>query len=424
MTSRGRLLLGVLLAAAGAAAVVAALTDRWVAAWARAGVPALDPPFADTRAYTTAWECARRGLDPFVANPCDPWGRALVPPRLPVELSFLGLGESATVPIAIALIALFAVCLFVVAGPLSLPEGLLYAAIVLSPSILLGIERANTDLLVFALLTLVLVTFRSPSGWRRGTAYAALVFAATIKLYPVFAAGVLLRQAPRRAAVGLAAVLVPVAVYALVTVGDLRASVEDMTRSERLSWGAGVVSEGLGLSAAAGLVLSAVGVAAGVGLSIWLALRLGAREPSGEPEARAMDAFWIGACVYLGTFVVGNNFDYKLVCLLFTVPQLLRWARDPSPRVPRAGWALAVLVAALWLSAAKPIVPGLSDVWLDALDVFPFDELLTWGLFVYLATALWLTLPAWLVRAWSPGSRADARRAAAPSPSAPAAAAR
>ena len=42
-------------------------------------------------------------------------------------------------------------------------------------------------------------------------------------------------------------------------------------------------------------------------------------------ETAELLAFRMGALVYLGTFVAGNSFDYRLVCLLLVIPGLLRW---------------------------------------------------------------------------------------------------
>jgi hypothetical protein len=76
--------------------------------------------------------------------------------------------------------------------------------------------------------------------------------------------------------------------------------------------------------------------------------------------------------------------------------------------VPYARWALAALVATLWLSASVPVVPGLSDAWIDAQQRFPFDELLNWFLFAYLAAALVVTAPPWLRRFGLPVRRPTA----------------
>jgi hypothetical protein len=59
----------------------------------------------------------------------------------------------------------------------------------------------------------------------------------------------------------------------------------------------------------------------------------------------------MGALVYVGTFVAGNSFDYRLVCLLLTLPYLLRWplhrgGAEPAT-LPRV--AAAVVLVQLWV---------------------------------------------------------------------------
>lgn len=112
-------------------------------------------------------------------------------------------------PLALVAIGLFAVCVLVVAGPISPRDAVVYAAVVCSPSILLGIERGNIDLLVFAALTLLVVTLRKRSAWLRGLGHATLLLAALLKVYPVLAVSVVLRLGVRRAAAGAIAALVP-----------------------------------------------------------------------------------------------------------------------------------------------------------------------------------------------------------------------
>src|SRR6202044_1211570 len=52
------------------------------------------------------------------------------------------------------------------------------------------------------------------------------------------------------------------------------------------------------------------------------------RRLSGESDEDGhMDSFRVGAATYLGTFMIGANFDYRLVILLLVIPQLMTWRR-------------------------------------------------------------------------------------------------
>jgi hypothetical protein len=75
----------------------------------------------------------------------------------------------------------------------------------------------------------------------------------------------------------------------------------------------------------------------------------------------------MGAFVYLGTFTIANNFDYRLVFLLLTLPQLTEWVRMPRHRLSTlAAAALVGILLLLW-------VGSLSE-WLDL-----WDEIVSWG---------------------------------------------
>lgn len=90
---------------------------------------------------------------------------------------------------------------------------------------------------------------------------------------------------------------------------------------------------------------------------------------------RGLDAFWVGAGIYVGSYAVMHNFDYRLAFLLFAMPQLLRWSGRSERSVPFAGWGLAALLTSL-LFAARPVYE------------LAAEEVVNWLLFVYLAALL------------------------------------
>jgi hypothetical protein len=46
------------------------------------GISTLRPCFADLRVITSGLDCIRKGQDPLISNPCDPWGRQMNYPRI------------------------------------------------------------------------------------------------------------------------------------------------------------------------------------------------------------------------------------------------------------------------------------------------------------------------------------------------------
>ncbi len=91
--------------------------------------------------------------------------------------------------------------------------------------------------------------------------------------------------------------------------------------------------------------------------------------PDDEPRVgtASLLAFHAGALIYLGTFAAANNFDYRLVFLLLTFPQLVDWVRTPTHRLsPLASTTLVALVVLLWV--------GCLSEWLHL-----WDELASWA---------------------------------------------
>lgn len=316
--------------------------------WDRLGVPDLSPSFLDMRSVTTGWVCTRRGIDVLPLNPCDPLKRPANYPRIWMKLSFLGLGPGSTVPLGLLNAAIFLIAAIGVFDPKGGVGGAaLYAAALCSPAMMLGIERGNVDLLLFAMVALAVVVARRE---RFGPilAGALVLFAAVLKLFPIFSLGLLARQ--RRRVFILGTVVAVFAAYALATLGDIRTIGKVVPQANAYSYGIDI--SGRWLAGRVGAGARAVDVAL-IALALAVALLAGTRlrpSPDSRPSTarglRDLDAYWAGAGVYVGTFCLFHSFDYRLVFLLLTIPQLLRWARRAEP----VAWvSLAALLTTVWL---------------------------------------------------------------------------
>lgn len=357
------------------------------APWTTVGVDAFKTKFEDMQSVTSSWDCTRRGIQAFPNNPCDPQGRPANYPRMWTHFGVFGLGLGDTVPLGIALGVIFYLAALLVPGPLSAREGVLYAALLLAPATLLGVERGNVDLLMFALVALGAgVVRRSP--WAGA---APIVLAAVLKLFPAFALAVLVRRRKRWAALG--ASLVVLAVYAAATLDDIRTLRNVIPRVVQNSYGAGVISQALeqagvswAQSAAESRYIRLGVIAAGVLVAAGLIVLARRREARVASELR-LDAFWAGAAVYAGTYLFGNNFDYRLVFLIFCVPQLCTWAREGGAPAPWPAAAIAAIVGTFWLSSSNPPLPFGLQSWYVGLS-FPPEEVLNWAIFAWVIAAL------------------------------------
>jgi Glycosyltransferase family 87 len=333
--------------------------------WPWLGVPSGPSIFFDARNVAAAVECSRLGHDPLVDNPCDPWGRVMFYPRVWLVLRWTGLEQRHTLLFGVVVITVFLVLLLLLPGRLSVVEGLVVAVAVCSPAVMFAVERANMDLVVFSGLAL------SALVWRRGSARAEFVavglvlLMAVAKLYPAVALLAFLPTRRRSTRVAAAVAVLVFVLYAVATREDVATISSTATQGQYYSYGArillgelyhGVLGEQWGGSRALAQVMVLL-AAVVLGLALWLWLRHRSRRSAeGEPfpetlETSDLIAFRMGALVYVGTFVAGNSFDYRLVFLLLTLPCLLRWplhrgSAEPAT-LPRV--AAAVVLVQLWV---------------------------------------------------------------------------
>ncbi|MFH2051361.1 MAG: glycosyltransferase 87 family protein [bacterium] len=377
--------------------------------WRLWNIPTMSPPFADLRTITGGAESARMGLDPLVDNPGDPWGRPMDYPRIWESLFLLGIDQGDTALLALIMIAAFIAGLFLFVRDIDRTTAVLLAAGIFSPAVLLGIERGNNDLLIFFLMAAALAALRRSPVLATGL----VTFGAALMYFPIFGLAILLAL-PRRRCLALAGLSIAlILVYAAATLSDLRHIGTGALRGTTISYGFNVLHtsvHGYFRSPATGLWLEYACL--GVLLVMFgIALRTrGFRFAPAEQDHQHLDAFRLGAAIYVGTFLIGNNWDYRLMFLLFTIPQLDSWRRFGGPPLGRAaGITLAAVMASLWLQfffRFAHLVPYGGHL------VFGLDELANWVTLGGLLYLLPRSAPAWLFR--RPGGLGS------PSPRAPA----
>jgi Glycosyltransferase family 87 len=348
------------------------------------GVPAAPTLFFDTRVITSGLDCSRMGFDPLRYNPCDLSGRPLNYPRVWLLLRSLGVGQSQTDVLGVIFIGVFFASFFLLMGRLTMGEGAIVALAVCSPSVMFGVERANSDIVVFALVAAAVVAWRSDRSRGEVAGPPLVLVAAFLKLYPVFALTSYLMTRRRNAAVTAAICITVFAAYAVVFRADIEAIVRATPHGEYNSYGARIlpaaiyhrfVPQAWGAGSIVKLTLAIVPLL--IGAMAWVIGRRRVPRPDAGEGDWARLAFTMGSLLFLGTFALSVNFDYRLVLLLLTLPQLFRWIGDPSDD-PRGSLASAAIVSILILLWIGPLSTPL------ALS----DELVTWATAAILLTLL------------------------------------
>lgn len=311
---------------AGWLAIFAAIESfGWSATWASLSVPTLSPSFADMRSVQASIDTLHHGLDPHAVNPGDPWHRPMDYPLVWTRLADAMQLDSERHYLGFEFLLVGAFLLSVIGLLRRAPSGWLLAAS-FSSSVLLLVERGNNDMAVFVLVYLAAIT---PAA----VGLLAVFAAALLKLYPALCWPALIRN--RRSlgfAAGLAVALV------LMLLNELPDIFHAQPLRAYLSYGS--ASFAYALKARAHVAVPGVAITGLLAL-LALALLLWWRAPvrlarDGDPELRRR-FFYAGAAVFLGTFVLGSNWDYRLVFLLFCVPLLAT--------LENAAWRRAVLAS-------------------------------------------------------------------------------
>jgi hypothetical protein len=344
-----------------------ALISDWTTTWNDLNVPSMRPPFADLRSITSGVRTLQQGGDPLIENKLDPQHRPMNYPRVWLYL-FSGLGiRDANVPIVgVTFCVLYLVCmswLIIQCTSILGMLTLLVAGLSLAP--LLALERGNTDLFIFCLVFLGCVT--SNKYLRPG----ALFVAAVLKIFP-FGAMIVESLCGRIKTRFVHLALTALAIAIVVSQWhDLRGIQASTPVSPTLSFGM------LSLQAQAPY-LSGQLLAWSFALAVVIAGTAWRKRPKLDEavlDSRAGEMFTIFGAVYVFTFAVGSNWNYRLIFLVPTLPLAIELVRNS--RYMR--WAIVYIASVLIAenSFAFGIYKGV-----------PTGDIATFGIFAMILTIL------------------------------------
>lgn len=292
--------------------------------------------FIDARQIGVAAESYAKGYDPMKENLFDSEGyKGLNYPRIWHVLFHTGIDRTHTNLLG----TIFAILFFIGVGLFwfyrkydSLTY-LVLSLVVLSPPVMLGIERGNVEVVIFFVLAVALFLYY----YSNILGMLFFLFAAILKLYPVFAFLALLKDQKRKCLTLLIPACTMFIVYVLFSLDDLKQIAAIQPMNSKSSYGLNVFWMGLthprlmNLQIADNVIMifktfsytALIFIFAGA----WICSVKYYTE-SNYNHGKYLDSFRAGAGIYIGCFLLGNNYDYRLIFLIFTIPQLVTWLRD------------------------------------------------------------------------------------------------
>ena len=386
----GRLIL--IFAVATYLGIVAAGRLAWdVDLWPYLGVPPGRLIFFDARNVTSALESERLGFDPLYENPRDPWQRPLMYLRPWLLLGALGLDQSHTVILATTLIAAMFVSFVLFVGRVTAGTGIVFAIAACSPAVMLAVERANMDIALFSLVTVSILLWRAFPRPARVASPIVMLVGATAKIYPAFALPAFVVSGSRSAARVALLCVAAFGVYVAYNLRDIAHVAEIVTQGETFSYGVRILPAHLyhqfGIAQWSGpaILKQAFAIVPLALVSAAIAIRvqrhLSPRSDETTVGSASLVALHVGALIYLGTFATANNFDYRLVFMLLTLPQLVEWVCTPEHRLSwLASVTLVAIIVLLWVGSLSQLL----NLW---------DELASWVVAGLLAAVVAATVP-------------------------------
>jgi len=353
------------------------------------------PSFLDMHHLTSGLECTELGYDVLIQNPCEPNKLPMTYPRIWLHLSKLGMNQNHSGVLAVTTIVLFFLFVFRFIGRLNTTEGLFYGIVLCSPPIMLAVETGNIDLIVFLVLGFTLLVSQLQHRFR-AISYLLILFAGVLKYFPIAAIISTLKETKRRALLIFTLCIASFSIYIAFTADEFILIHHQVQRSTYLSYGGEILFKIFeDITALSGFSLPHFlwrGAYFASLISVFLFVEFYVRRFQGHAiRSDFIDSFRYGAAIYIVAFVFWDNWDYRLIFLLFALPQILDWSKHQNAL---GGLSLAVILllpVALWLSSRWP-----ADMNFRSVNHFFFDEFINWFLFFYMAYALLLTLPAWL----------------------------
>lgn len=388
-------------------------------AWRSMGVPAHSIQFVDLNVITQAIDCSKAGSATNVyENSClSAQGINYNYPRIWLQLSALGWRSEHNHFIGWTLALLFFITSILVLRPADVFQATYCFALLVSPSILLLVERGNSDILIFMVLAVGMSLTVKPGPNSLTAYYLLLSFSAILKLYPSVLFAWAIKERDRKVrSLGVALALLFVLYLVGVRQEISAISVATPAVSE-LSYGTRVPLLALAklqeqsekkevprfvfartiatmlpgystypLMPSSGrytsLKLTWTVFFAAVALTLGYKLRSSAppTETLCSKDGARLRMYCCGSSIFLATYLLSVSFDYRMCFLLFCVPFLLQqlhqkgW-RDSSAIVGNA--ALCGILMTTWLSRL-PFFLALG-----------LDEIINFALAVLLSSSLW-----------------------------------
>ena len=259
-----------------------------------------------------------------------------------------------------------------------------------SPASVLLMERGNFDLLIYFLVVIAIVSVNKPYIF----SFVVLI-ASILKLFPIFTIFAFIKHSKEFCIKYIIIVLILFGIYVIATFDTIFLIMRDTPQSGSLSFGKDVLWMKLEQLYNEKIFESIIHyfrviiyfyLLCSVIIIYYIVYKI---DRNINIDTTYIDAFRIGGAIYLGSFILINNWDYRLVFLIFTIPQLYLWNKSKIKIVKISSIiSMSSIIYTMWYLNLNS--------WFGRYTTL-IDELSNLLLFSSLLLLTLITLPLWLL---------------------------
>jgi hypothetical protein len=343
--------------------------------------------FLDSFAILAANDAVSAGRDPYRPNPFDYLNRPHVYSHWWLHLRDLGLTRMDNFALGVGLILTFFTVVMVWLRPRCAGALFWYLGVFCTVPVMLALDRANNDLVIFLLLTPLIPCLLSRHAILRWLTMVFVAVAAGLKFYPAIAALLLLGAGSLRECLGRAMLVTGLLILIGWNVAPdfVRFAPWIPQADGPFTFGAAGGFFSFGWHGPAPRLLAGI-LGAAMAIGCWWVRPLNGWNPAPERRSEWLH-FILGAVLLTGCFFASQNYCYRWIFALWLAPLL--WSLSHEQTAPTSVRRLAhatrwLLLAGLWIDAicafALSWLPKLSfDRALDR--IFLIEQPITWAFF-------------------------------------------
>jgi len=278
--------------------------NGWESSWDFVYVPSMEPVFADMRVIQGAIKSESLGLNPFVNNPGDPWSRVLNYPSIWIDIAkiFNLENEKFFLVFNLSMVSIYLlICLIL----LLKTKSFLLILLIFSSSSLLGIERGNNDLIIFSIVYFSVYLLPLYS-------FTFLSLATFLKIYPL---ALILTFIDKKKISFFFAIIGIFAIY--LNIEELKYIIVNTPKSAGLSYGSASISKGFLKLFSINISDYFISLIFIISILIFYRIFKNKIQVNIEKiDEKIITSFLYGGLIYVGTFFLSKNFDYRLIFLI------------------------------------------------------------------------------------------------------------